>query len=162
MTSNNVWPYKFSKNGMDSFGLEGRISFSHYDRDGRLVEELDIPNTITNGGLAQTAGLLNGVVTNFFEYIAIGTGTTAAAASQTALVAEATRSTAAASRITTTETNDTAQLLHTFSFVAGSAITESSIQDAATEGTMLSRQTFNPINVSSGDTLAVTWKVQAS
>lgn len=156
------WPFNY-ESGQEKVKLVGRINFKHYGPDGALIEEFDTPNSTTNTGFAQVAGLINGLVTNFFEYIAIGTGTTAAAASQTALVAEATRASAdTISRVTTTQTNDTAQWVETFSFVAGSAITESSLQDASTAGTMLARQTFSAINVASGDSLQVTWKVQVA
>lgn len=159
----NEWPFNYDVGRREQVKLVGRIHFSHRDSEGRVIEEFETPNTITNNGLAQTAGLINGVVTNFFEYIAIGTGTTAAAASDTALEEEATRSSATTiSRVTTTETNDTAQWVETFNFNAGSAITESGILDSAASGTLLCRQVFSAINVASGDSLQVTWKVQAS
>ena len=143
---------------VDRVGLKGWANLKHF-RGSELVGEITTPNTVVNIGKAQVAGLINGQVTQAFTAIAIGTGTTAVAAANTALVAEATRASATCTRGTTTVANDTAQLVATFNFNAGSAITESGIQDINAAGTMLSRATFSAINVSSGDSLAVTWKV---
>lgn len=156
------WPFEYMAGQRERLGLKGWINFKHFDQQGNLIGEYETPNTIVVDGLAQAAGLINGVVTEAFDHIAIGTGTTAASSSDTALVAEAERASATCSRTTTTETNDTAQLVNTFSFNAGSAITESGVQDAASVGTILCRQTFSAINVSSGDSLQVTWKVAVS
>jgi hypothetical protein len=64
--------------------------------------------------------------------------------------------------VTTTTTNDTAQLTNTFSVTGTVAVTESGVLNAASTGTLLCRQVFTAINVVSGDSLALTWKVQAS
>lgn len=155
------WPYTFDTK-IERIGLSGKARLSHYGPEGKLIGERKTPNTVVTTGKAQVAGLICGVVTDHFEYVAIGTGTTATSAASTALSHEATRATAATSRVTTTVTNDTAQLVKTFSFNAASAITESGVQDSASEGTMLCRATFSAINVSSGDSLQVTWKVKAA
>ena len=125
------------------------------------------PNGITNAGFAEVAGLLlTDVGGTAFDYIAIGTGTTAFSPTQTALVSEVKRKAAAGSRVTTSVSNDTAQLQTTFSSADGlsgtHAITESGVFNAATAGTMLCRQTFSALNIDwdAGDTLQVTWKIQ--
>jgi hypothetical protein len=145
----------------DGFSLLGKIYVAKI-RNGEILEELEFPNTLVNTGKAQVAGLINGQVTDFFDYIAIGTGTTAAATTQTALVAEVgTRASATLSRQTTTFTNDTARLVSTFTFNAATAITEYGIFDASASGTMLSRQVYGTMSMSSGDSLQVTWNVSA-
>lgn len=124
-------------------------------------------NLITTVGKGLAAGLLNGVITNFFDYMGIGIGTTAANVSDTALETERDESgasntnhkSATTSRVTTDTTNDTAQWVTTFNFSATLAITESGIFDATPSGNMLCRQVFSAINVVSGDSLQVTWKV---
>ncbi|RLB80121.1 MAG: hypothetical protein DRH17_12535 [Deltaproteobacteria bacterium] len=124
-------------------------------------------NGITNAGLAEVAGLiLTDVGGTAFDYIAIGTGTTAFDATQTALEAEVARKAGTGSRVTTSVTNDTAQLVATFSSADGlsgtHAITESGVFNASTGGTMLCRQTFAALNINwdAGDSLQVTWKIQ--
>jgi len=141
--------------------LKGRVRLVH-KRGDKILKVVETPNVITNTGKAQVAGLINGVVTDYFEYIAIGTDTTSASASDTALGAETHRTSATTSRTTTSVTNDTAQLVATFDFTDSYAITESGVFDASTGGNMLCRQTFSAINVASGDSLQVTWKVQVS
>ena len=145
----------------DVVSLKGRVKLVHF-RKGKLIEEIETPNVIVAAGMAQVAGLINGVVTDYFDYIAIGTGTTSASTADTSLEAETHRGSATTSRVTTTHSNDTAQLVHTFDFTDSYAITESGVFDASSGGNMLCRQTFSAINVASGDSLQVTWKIQVS
>lgn len=142
----------------DGFGLTGKIHVAKFNHDGSLIEEIDFPNTVAYAGKAQVAGLVNGVVTDYFDYLAIGTGTTAAGTGDTALEEEVgTRASATRSRTTTTFTNDTARFVGTFSFVAATAITEYGIFDADTAGTILAHQVYGTMSMSSGDSLQVTW-----
>lgn len=135
---------------------------------GHWAMAMNVRNLITNAGFAGVASRLNGAGAEAaFTYIALGTGTTAAATTDTALEIEITtgggaRAAATASRVTTTVTDDTAQLQNTFSFTASFAITESGILNAASAGVLLARQVFSAVNVVNGDSLQVTWKVQAS
>jgi hypothetical protein len=123
-----------------------------------------ISNLITNAGAAGAASRLNGSGGEAaFTYIATGTGTTAAAVGDTALQTEIidsglARANATASRVTTDVTNDTAQLLYSFSVTGTKAVTESGVLNAASAGVLLARQVFSAINVVSGDTLQITWK----
>jgi len=152
--------------------LRGWFEIDHI-RDGQIIDHRLVNNVITNAGLAEVAGLINsdqaGSLTAF-DYIAIGTGTTAASASDTQLEAEIVGSggerrggaDVTGTRVTTTVTNDTSQWVTTFSFTGSFAVTESGVFNQASGGTMLSRQTFSAINVASGDSLQITWKVQCS
>ena len=105
-----------------------------------------------------------------FDYIAIGTGTTVAAVTQTELVTEITTgggerrggSDVTGSRTTTTVTNDTSQWETTFTFTSSFAVTECGLFNASSNGTMLCRQIFSAINVASGDTITFTWKIQVA
>lgn len=125
-------------------------------------------NLMTNTGFAGVASRINGAGAEAaFIYIAVGTGTTAAAATDTALQAEIVdsglaRASATASRVTTTVTNDTAQDVYTFTVTGAKAVTESGVLNAASAGVLLCRQVFSAINVVSGDSLQITWKVKAS
>lgn len=129
---------------------------------GSYVNELRMANLVTSAGLAGIASRINGDGSEAaFTYIAIGTGTTAAAAGDTALGTEITtgggaRAAATASRTTTTVTNDTATLVHTFTFSSSFAVTEAGALNAASAGVLLNRQVFTAVNVVSSDTLQVT------
>ena len=142
-------------------GLAGKLNVKKLDKNSNIVEEFSTPNTMCNTGKAQVAGLVNGMVTDYFDYLAIGTGTTAAASTDTALVAEVgTRGSATCSRQTTVYTNDTARLVATFNFNAATAITEYGIFDISSSGTILARQVYGTMSMSSGDSLQVTWDVR--
>jgi len=133
---------------------------------GFWTDEIKVANLMTNAGLAGIAARIGGAAADsVFDVIAVGTGTTAAAATDTTLEAEITDSGLAkaagtVSRVTTTVTNDTAQSTYTFSVTGTKAVTESGLLNATP--TLLCRQTFSAINVVSGDTLQITWKVKAA
>lgn len=143
------------------FGLDVVIPFI----TGYWTKKAISRNLITNAGLAVVAGQINGVTTAPVTAIAIGIGTTAAAAGDTALESEITtnggeRGAATASRVTTTQTNDTAQWVKTFSFTGSFAVTEEGLLDNNTSGgNLLARQVFSAVNVASGDSLQITHKV---
>lgn len=144
--------------------LEGHILFDHV-REGRLIEHREIHNLVVSAGAAGIASRINGSGAEAaFTFIAIGTGTTAAAAGDTTLQTEITtnggaRAACTTSRVTTDVTNDTAQCVLTYSFTGAFAVTESGYLNAASAGTLLSRQVFSAINVASGDSLQITWKI---
>ena len=145
--------------GMDKMGMKGKINLVHF-RGGMPFDERDVDNLVVTTGKAGAAGLFCGEKTDFFEYLAIGTGTTSPAAGNTSLTAIAgARASATVSLGTTTVANDTAQLVATFNFNAATAITEAGIFDASTNGTLATHATFSPINVASGDSLQLTYKV---
>jgi len=109
-------------------------------------------NIITNAGLAEVVRLVfSGLTGTKFGYIAIGTGTTAETASDTALVNEIKRKSATVTQTTTTITNDTALLEATFSSADGltgtSAVSEAGVFNASSGGTLLARKTFSAVNV---------------
>lgn len=124
--------------------------------------------TFQNTGIASVAGLINGEITNFFDYIALGSGTDAEDATDTALVTEiatngGARATSTNSQVTTTVTNDTAQFVKTFSFTGTLAINECGVFDAASTGVMLMRHKFTSTkNVEDGDSLELTIKMQVT
>lgn len=135
---------------------------------GSFGNSKNIRNLITNAGFAGVASRINGADSEAaFTYIAVGTGTTAANAADTTLETETaasglTRAAATASRVTTTQTNDTAQNLKSFSVTGTVAVTESGVLNASSNGVLLCRQVFSAINVVNGDTLQITWKIKAA
>jgi hypothetical protein len=143
---------------------------------GYWAMEKDGSNLITDAGRAAVASRINGSgAAAAFTSIGQGTGTTAASAADTALQTGVTAAGAAdsgvhalatasvtVSRVTTTVTNDTAQLVGTVSESATIAITESGVFNADTAGTLLCRQVFTAVNVVNGDSLQFTWKIKAA
>lgn len=119
---------------------------------------------ITSEGMANVAGLLlSDVGGTTYDFIGIGTGTTAASASDTWLETEDQVAAAVGDRITTTYTNDTARLVKdSFTFSSSKAITECIVAtaDNDTTGISLCRSTFSAVNVTADDELKVTVTIQ--
>ncbi|RLG74808.1 MAG: hypothetical protein DRO23_05670 [Thermoprotei archaeon] len=153
---------------LEKLKLKGEFVLEVIGKEGVVKAFREVKNIITDVGKAQVAGLINGVVTTPFKYIAIGSGTTSPTAGDTALEAEVARKTATVDRVTTNVTNDTAYLEATFSSADGlsgsMSITESGVFDADTGGNMLCRQTFDAVSVNwdAGDQLTIKWKIVVS
>lgn len=130
-------------------------------KNGKVIKE--VTNLIVNGGLETWTGLLLTDTTGSytaFDFMAIGIGTTTQTATDTTLETESLRVAGTGTQITTSTTNDTAQLVATFNITSTLAITESGIFNDATTGTMFNRTTFPAENVINGDDLELTWKIQ--
>lgn len=125
---------------------------------------------ITNTGLALFVNLLRNSGQAVCKYLQIGTGTTAAAATDTALQTPTNDARVAGtqSSITTTVTNDTLQNVGTITSgtVGTTAITECGEFDAAGSGTpatggnMATRATFAAVNLNQGDSIQITTKTK--
>lgn len=145
--------------------IGGWFEIIHRDRFGNLKEKRKVKNLVTNAGKAGIASRINGSGAEAaFTYLAVGTGTNAAAAGDTTLQTEITdsgleRASATASRVTTDVTDDTAQLAKTWTVTGTKAVTEAGILNAASNGVLLARSVFAAINVISGDSLTVTYKI---
>jgi len=94
------------------------------------------------------------------SHMAVGSGSTAAAAGDTSLTELGRVSLTSTTIVTTSVTNDAVQYVATFAAGTGTgAITEAGIFNAGSAGTMLCRTVFAVINKGSLDTLTITWKV---
>jgi hypothetical protein len=119
-------------------------------------------NLIVTTGHAGYAGQIGGVTSTAFTAVAYGTGTTAAAAGDTALQTETARGAATVTRVTTSVTNDTSQWVKTFTAGGTQAITEEGILDNnASGGNLLAHQVFSAVNMVVNDTLQFTHKIQS-
>lgn len=123
----------------------------------------------TNTGFAAVASRICGAGSEaVFDYIAVGTGTTAAAAADTALETELSSDglsraqDGTTTRETTTETNDTAVVNVTFSVTGPQAVTESGLLNASSSGVLMVHDVFSAINVVNTNTLTITFKVQVT
>lgn len=143
----------------EDFKVKGKMTFAV---NGKVVREID--NLVVTTGKAGLASRLNGAGAEAaFTYLAVGIGTTPAAAGDTALESEITdsglaRASATASRVTTTTANDTARLVYTWTVATNNkAVTEAGALNAASTGTLLGRQVFSAINLVPTDTLQLTY-----
>ena len=132
---------------------------------GSWVSEMQISNGVPTVGKALVAGRINGSGSPAAAtYIAVGTGTTAFNAADTTLETELatsglSRAAGSVSLVTTDVTNDTAQIVVTYTVSGTAAVTESGVFNASSGPTLLCRQTFSAINVVNGDSLQITWKI---
>lgn len=156
---------------MEKTGLKllGEIYLLLRDGDGRVKDERRIKNTITSVGKAQLAAFIAADIGGTgFDYIAVGIGSPTA----TFLGSESTTNGGAkrgagdvvGTQVTTTTTDDTAQLVTTFTFTGSLVLTEAGIFNAAVvnTGIMLASQSFSALNVANTDTLQITWKVKVA
>lgn len=96
--------------------------------------------------------------------VAWGTGTTAEALTQTALVTESAeaRTAGTSSQVTTTYTNDTYRVVGTITATAGRSITESGLFNSTTVAgsIMVTRGVFTAIALSTSDSIQFTWSIK--
>lgn len=116
-----------------------------------------------NKGLSITTDLLIGSG-SVPKYMAIGSGTTEAAVTDTTLTTEYTtgtwtgyaRVTGTATQQTTTSTDDTAQWVGSWTAPATETVAEAGNLDALTSGNLFVHGNFTGVALSDGDTLQVT------
>lgn len=145
----------------ESVKFKGIVDIVLTDENGNIKQQETVENMIVATGLAHIASRVLGVAQAVMGWVAVGTGTTAEAITQTALVAEAARVASTPTNVTTTRTNDTVQ--HVATFLAGTgtgALTEAGIFNASSAGIMLNRVVFPTVNKGASDTLTVTWKIK--
>lgn len=167
----------FQQNGLYTFAMKkGILSPYAYMKAGGVLApflgnwgtKAKVANLVTNAGFALVAGRINGSGSPAAAtYIAVGTGTTAANVTDTTLQTETatsglSRAAGSVSLVTTTVTNDTAQVVVTYTVTGTVAVTESGLLNASSAGTLLCRQVFSAINVVNGDSLQITWKIKAA
>jgi hypothetical protein len=140
----------------DSIEVTGELKLTLTRPDGHVKHEVIIPNLVVTTGKNYIASRMKDASATAMSHMAIGTGSTAAAAGNTALGSEAGR---VALTSTTVSTNNVAYVA---TFPAGTgtgAITEAGILNASSSGTLLCRTVFSVINKASADTLGITWTV---
>jgi len=139
----------------DQIKPSGQVTFILTDANGK-VKQTQKANLVVDAGKDFLASALLNSSTSPFTHMALGTGTTAAAATDTTLHTELTRIAFTSHSVTT----NVASMSTTYGAGVGTgAITEAGIFNAATAGTMLSRVVFSVINKASTDTLTINWSV---
>ena len=138
----------------DDFKLIGGLSIAI---NGTVVQEID--NLVVTTGKNFVASRMKDATATAMSHLAIGTGSSAAAAGDTALGTEAARQ---ALTSTTVSTNEVAYVA---AFAAGTgtgAITEAGLLNAASGGTLLCRTVFSVVNKGADDSMTITWTITVS
>lgn len=121
--------------------------------------------TISNTGKAIITNRLIANTQPLAQFIGIGVGATGAARTaaptDTALSSEVEiRQTATISQQTTDTTGDTFQAVVTITATGARAVDEAMIFDKSSSGNAFVSATFNPVNLSSGDSIQLTIKTK--
>jgi hypothetical protein len=137
----------------DGLKLTGALTIALNDE---VVQETK--NLVVTAGKNWVADRMNDANT-VMTHMAVGTGTTEALVTQTALVTENDRN---ALTSTTVTANAIAYVATWAAGDATAAITEAGIFDAASAGDMLARTKFNVVNKGAADSMTITWTITVS
>ena len=141
----------------DDLKLRGDVAIVLKDKDGKVKESREINNLVVSAGLTYICSRMADASASVMSHMALGSGTTAAAAGDTDL--ESILGSREALDSTTASSNTIA---YVSSFEAGEgtgAVTEAGIFNAATSGTMLCHVIFPVVNKQADDTMSVTWTI---
>lgn len=140
----------------DSIILTGALRVVLTDAQGRVKDERELKNLVVTAGKNFIAGRMVGTTPAVMSHMAVGSGTTAPAAANTALVSELGR----VALTSSSASGNAIPYIATFGPGTGTgAVTEAGIFNAASTGTLLCRTVFSVINKAAADTLGITWTV---
>ena len=139
----------------DTIKVTGELKVTLTKPDGN-VHETVVHNIVVTDGKEYIASRMKDASATAMSHMAIGTGSTAAAAGDAALGTEAGR----VALTSTTVSSNAVAYVATFAAGTGTgAITEAGILNASSSGTLLCRTVFSVINKGAADTLGITWTV---
>ena len=147
----------------ENLKLSGQLNIVLKDTTGKVKEAREEKNLVVNTGLAYIVSRMTGTSKSVMSHMALGSSTTAAAASQTDLVSIlGSRETLASTTITGTS-NEKVQYIASFEAGDGTgAVTEAGLFNASSSGDMLCRTVFSVVNKAADDTMTVTWTITLS
>ena len=138
----------------DGLKLTGKLSIA---LNGEVVQE--VPNLVVTAGKGYVASRMKDASATAMSHMGIGSGSTAAAASDTALGSQLARTSL------TSTTVSGADVVYVDTFPAGTgtgAVTEAGLFNASSGGTMLCRTVFSVVNKGASDAMTITWTVTVS
>ena len=138
----------------DGLKLTGKLKIA---LNGETVQEVN--NLVVTDGKEYVASRMKDATATAMSHMAIGSGSTAAAAGDSSLGTEL-------GRVALTSTAVSAAVVtYTATFGAGTgtgAVTEAGILNASSGGTMLCRTVFSVVNKGASDSMTITWTVTVS
>jgi len=140
----------------DGLKLRGDVALVLRDKNGNVKSEQKVKNLIVDTGLNFICDRMKDDETAM-THMALGSGTTAAAAGDTSLESQL-----GSRELLDSATVSNNTITYVASFEAGDAtgaVTEAAIFNAASGGTMLCRVTFSVVNKAADDTLSVNWQL---
>lgn len=138
----------------DGLKLTGKLKIA---LNGETVQEVN--NLVVTDGKEYVASRMKDATATAMSHMAIGSGSTAAAAGNSALGSEL-------GRVALTSTTVSgAVVTYVATFPAGTgtgAVTEAGILNASSSGDLLCRTVFSVVNKGSSDSMTITWTVTVS
>lgn len=147
----------------ENLKLSGQLNIVLKDKAGNVKDQREVKNLVVNKGLEYIASRMKDASKSVMSHMGLGSGTTAAAASQTDLVTLLGSREALDS--TTISGSNNEKVVYVSAFEAGDAtgaVTEAGIFNAASGGDMLCRTVFSVVNKAADDTMSVTWTITLS
>ena len=138
----------------DGLKLTGKLKIA---LNGETVQEVN--NLVVTAGKGYVASRMKDASATAMSHMAIGSGSTAAAAGDSALGNQLGRV-----ALTSTAVSG-AVVTYTATFAAGTgtgAVTEAGILNASSSGTLLCRTVFSVVNKGASDSMTITWTVTVS
>jgi hypothetical protein len=138
----------------DGLKLTGKLKIA---LNGETVQEVN--NLVVTDGKEYVASRMKDATTTAMSHMAIGSGSTAAAAGDSSLGTELGRV-----ALTSTAVSG-AVVTYTATFGAGTgtgAVTEAGILNASSSGDLLCRTVFSVVNKGASDSMTITWTVTVS
>lgn len=148
---------------MKGIKITGKVHICLKDRFGNIKDEETVKNLVVTTGKYHIADQMSDQGQAAMSHMAIGTGTTAAAAGDTALETELDRN--ALTSKTQGSDSDANKVTYIADWAAGDgtgAITEAGIFNSGSAGDMLCRSVFSVKNKGAGDSLTLTWVLTIS
>ena len=142
----------------DSLKVTGDVLVEITGADGAVKDRREIKNLVVTTGKEFIAARMVGTPTAM-SHMAVGAGTTSAAAGDTALGSELGRVTLAS------DSASGAVVTYTATFPAGTgtgAVTEAGVLNAGSGGTLLCRTVFAVVNKGADDAMSITWQITVS
>jgi len=137
--------------------LKGRVGIQLRDAQGNLKETREIDNLVVDSGLNFICDRMEGTSEAVMSHMGLGSGTTAADATDTDL--ESLLGSREELDSTTVSTNTITYVASFEASDATGAVTEAGLFNASTSGTMLCRTVFDVVNKQADDTMTVTWTI---
>lgn len=145
----------------DNIKITGDVKIDIIGADGAVKDTREIKNLVVTSGKTFIASRMVGVGSNVMGWMELGTGTTAAAAGDTAL-----QTAIGGSRVALSSGTSAANVVtYVASFPAGTgtgAVTEAGVFNASSAGTMLCRTVFSVVNKGAADAMSITWTITVS
>ena len=145
----------------DTMKATGKVNVVLKDEHGNVKEDFTVNNLVVDTGLDFIASRMKDATATVMSHMEVGTDSTAAGASDTALGAAVSGSRTALT--STTVTDNSVAYVCTFGAGTGTgALTEAGIFNASSGGTLLCRTVYSTINKGAADSMTITWTITIS